>query len=268
MQALDGLERRGADAGLLRLAERLEEGDALRVGVHLEAGDRRVADAAARPVGDARERDAVEGVVDHLEVGDRVLDLGALVEARAADHLVRDLLADEHVLQHARLRVRAVEDRDLGAGVALLDQAGDLGGDEARLGVLVLDLEHADRVALAELAEQVLRLALAVVERSASWRRGGWRSSSGSSARARSPARRRSRARTRGCCGCRRRGRRRSTGRGRRRRRRSRACRRAAGEAGTARGSCPGTRPRGRSGRPSATSRARPGGSPAPRRCA
>ena len=79
-------------------------------------------------------------------------------------------------------------------------------------------------------------------------RRGGSRSSSGSSARARSPARRGSRARTRGCCGCRRRGTRRSTGPGRRRRRRSGARRRGAAAAGTARGSCPGTRRRGRSG--------------------
>ena len=51
---------------------------------------RRVADAATRPVGDPQQRDGVVRVVEHLEVGDEVLDLGALVEARAADHLVRD----------------------------------------------------------------------------------------------------------------------------------------------------------------------------------
>ena len=163
VQAPHGLERCGADAGLLGLVERLEERDALRVRVDLEPRDRRVADAAARPVGDARERDAVERVVDHLQVRDGVLDLGALVEARAADHLVGDLLADEHVLQHARLGVRPVEDRDLGAGVALVDQPRDLGGDVARLRVLVLDLDHAHRLALPQLAEEVLGLALAVV---------------------------------------------------------------------------------------------------------
>ena len=74
-----------------------------------------------------------------------------------------DPLPDEHVLQHPRLRVRPVEDRDLAAVVALLDEPGDLGGDEARLGVLVLDLEDAHGIALAELGEEVLRLALAVV---------------------------------------------------------------------------------------------------------
>src|SRR2546430_12135724 len=40
----------------------------------------------------------------------------------------------------------AVEDRDLAPRVALLDQPGDLGRDEARLGLLVLDLDHAHRI--------------------------------------------------------------------------------------------------------------------------
>jgi len=49
----------------------------------------------------AKQRDGVERVVDHLQVGDQILDLGALVEARAADYAVADLLAHEHVLEHA-----------------------------------------------------------------------------------------------------------------------------------------------------------------------
>ena len=143
VQALDGLERSGADARFLGLAERLEEGDPLGVREDLEPRDRRVADPAARPVGDAGERDGVERVVDHLEVGDGVLDLGALVEARAADHLVRDLLADEHVLEHARLGVGAVEDRRARRRRSPPRQSAAISdGDEARLGMLVLDLER------------------------------------------------------------------------------------------------------------------------------
>ena len=142
---------------------RLPERDPLRVGVALQARERRVADAAARPVRDADERHRVVRVVDDLEVRDQVLHLGALVEARAADHLVGDALAHEHVLEHAALRVRPVEDRDLAAGVALLDEHRDLRGDVARLGVLVLDLDDAHRLALAELRPEVLLLALAVV---------------------------------------------------------------------------------------------------------
>ena len=143
----------------------------------------------------------------------------------------------------------------------------DLGGDEARLGVLVLDLEHADRArprrgrsrgssacargccAMTRVrgAEDPVRRAVVLLERDH-----------------RAP--RRSPARTRGRSGCRPRGRRRSTGRGRRPRRRSGARRRGAGAGGTARGSCPGTRPRGRSGRPSASARAPRGSARAPRR--
>ena len=52
-------------------------------------------------------------VDEHRQVGDRVLDLGALVELRAADHLVGDLGPHERVLEHPRLRVGAVEDGDL-----------------------------------------------------------------------------------------------------------------------------------------------------------
>ena len=119
--------------------------------------------AAPRTVRDPQQRDGVVRVVEDGEVGDRVLDLGALVEARAADHLVGDLLAHEHVLEHAALRVRPVEDGDLGGRPAVFDEPRDLGRDEPRLGVLVLDLDDLHRLALAEVGEQALRLAVAVV---------------------------------------------------------------------------------------------------------
>ena len=163
VEAAHGLDRGRAEAGRLRVGHRLEERHAERVGVGDEPLQRRVADAAAGPVGDPHQRDGVGRVVEHRQVGDRVLDLGALVEARAADHLVRDLLAHEHVLEHAALRVRPVEDGDLRRRPAVLDEARDLGGDEARLGVLVLDLDDLHRLALAELREEALRLAVAVV---------------------------------------------------------------------------------------------------------
>jgi hypothetical protein len=73
----------------------------LCVGPGLEAREARVSDSAARTVRDPLQRDSVVGVVDDLEIRDRVLDLGALVEARAADHLVLHSLAYEHVLEHA-----------------------------------------------------------------------------------------------------------------------------------------------------------------------
>ena len=128
-----------------------------------EARDRGVPHPAPRPVRDARQRDGVVGVVDRLEVGDRVLDLGALVEPRAADHLVGDALPDEHVLEHAALGVRPVDDRDLAEAQPVFEERRHLGGDEPRLGVLVLHLDHAHRLALAEIRPEMLLLALAVV---------------------------------------------------------------------------------------------------------
>ena len=83
------------------------------------------------------------GLTRKRQVAERVLDLGALVEARAADHLVADAVADERVLEHAALRVRAVEDGDLVARAAGVHEPLDLAGDVARLGVLVLELADA-----------------------------------------------------------------------------------------------------------------------------
>ena len=196
----------------------------------------------ARLVDDAPQRDRVGRVVERLQVRHRVLDLGALVEARAADHLVGHAVAHEQVLEHARLRVRAVEDRDLARGDALLEQPADARGDEARLGLLVLHLDHADRLAVAEIGPEPLLETVRVVRDDGVGGVEDRAASSGSSARGGSPRRRRSRARSRGCCGCRRRGTRTPTGRSRRPRTGSDGARRAASRCGTARGSCPGTR--------------------------
>ena len=116
-----------------------------------------------RAIRDPHQRDRVVGVVQQREVGYSVLDLGALVEPRPADHLVRHALADKHVLEDAQLGVRPVEDRDLGCGVAELHETGYLRRDEACLRVLVFDLDHLHGVAVAELRPQPFRLPVAVV---------------------------------------------------------------------------------------------------------
>ena len=137
--------------------------DAHRVRVREHARERGLPDPAPRRVGHARERDAVLRVGEQRQVGDRVLDLRALVELRAADDLVADLAADERVLEDPRLRVRPVEDRDLGARHALVDEPLDLADDEPRLGVLVVELADLDLVALAEVGPERLAHPPAVV---------------------------------------------------------------------------------------------------------
>jgi hypothetical protein len=93
----------------------------------------------------------------------RANDASPLVEPRAADHLIGDLLPDQDILENPRLSVRAIEDADLGTRIALLRERCDLRGDEACFRVLVLDLDDAHRLTLPQLAPKVLRLPLAVV---------------------------------------------------------------------------------------------------------
>ncbi len=139
------------------MVDRLEQRPVHLRGVRREAVERRRPDAAPGLVHDPAQRDLVGRVVDHLEIGDRVLDLGPLVEPRPADDPVADALAHEHVLEHARLGVHPVEDGDVSRAGALLERPGDLPRDEPGLGVLVVGLDHAHRQAPAEVGPQLLR---------------------------------------------------------------------------------------------------------------
>ena len=163
VEAADRPARRGGDTRSLGIRHRLKERAARVLRMRDEPLQRRVADTAARTVRDPQERRRVLRIHEHAEVRGRVADLRALVEARAADDLVRHVLPDEHVFEHARLRVHPVEDRDLARGVAAADERCDLRRDETRLRVLVLDLDRAHRIALAEVGEEPLRLALGVL---------------------------------------------------------------------------------------------------------
>jgi hypothetical protein len=136
---------------------------ALTAGVPDHARLRRLADATARRVDHPPEGHGVGRVDEQREVGQRVLDLRPLVEARAADYLVGDSIADEHVLEHARLGVGAVEDRDVVARVPLVDEALHLRHHEASFGVLVVELVYVHGIALTQLRPKRLRLARAVV---------------------------------------------------------------------------------------------------------
>jgi hypothetical protein len=163
-EALEGPHRRRAEPGhRARVGRRLPHRHAHRLRVLEHARERRLPDPALGRVGHAREGDDVLWVLQHGQVGDRVLDLGALVELRPADDLVADLAPHERVLEHPRLRVGPVEDRELRARDALVDQPLDLAHHEPRLGVLVLELAHLDRVALTQIGPQRLAHPPAVV---------------------------------------------------------------------------------------------------------
>ena len=200
-----------------------------------------LADAARGHVDHAAEADVVVRVDDQLEIGERVLDLFALVEPHAADHPIRQAFAGQRVFDRARLGVHAVEHRDDVLGV-VGELVADRAQHEVRLLELVLRARVDDLLAAAAVGPQLLVLALAVL---ADHRRRGVEDHLRRAVvllEAHDQRRSGSRARSRGCSSHPRRATCRSTGRDRRRPRGCRAPTRAAAPAGTAAGWCPGTR--------------------------
>ncbi len=129
----------------------------------LEKLHRRVADAPARLVDDALEGEVVVGLHDDTEIGDRVADLLALVEARAADHAIGDAQRDETFLELARLEARAHEDGDVAQLLARALQRLDLVGDEIGFLLAVPHRTHDHRLAARLGRPQRLAEARAVV---------------------------------------------------------------------------------------------------------
>ena len=126
---------------------------------HLE---RARTDAARRQVHDSIERRVVVPVGDQAQVGESVLDLLALEEPQAAVDAVRDARREQVFLEHARLRVRAVENRRVAPVAAARDPVADLVHDEFRLVALVVGAIEPDRLALAAFGPELLADAAAV----------------------------------------------------------------------------------------------------------
>ena len=72
-----------------------------------------VAEPALGHVDDALEGEIVGRRIDHAQIGERVADFGALVEARAADDAIGQAERDEAVLEFAHLERGAHQDGDL-----------------------------------------------------------------------------------------------------------------------------------------------------------
>ena len=109
---------------------------------------RLVAEAALGGVDDPLEGEVVGGLGDDAQISERVADLGALVEAEAADDPVGQADGDEPVLELAGLELGADQDRAVGElAAAMLDRL-ELVADPARLLGPVPDADHLDLVAL------------------------------------------------------------------------------------------------------------------------
>ena len=98
------------------------------------------------------------------QVGERVLDLLALVEPDAADDLVGQPDPDEHLLEGPGLGVGPVEDRDVARArtPSVVGELVDLVGDERGLVVLVVGDVADDLRAVAGVGPQVLGPAVLV----------------------------------------------------------------------------------------------------------
>src|SRR5512139_1636689 len=147
-----------------RREHRLEQADVEGGGDLAELLQRRRADAALGRRDGADERRIVVAVGDQAQVGDHVLDLGAVEERLPARQLVRHLLVPQRLLEDARLVVAAVEDgvvAPLGAVLELVRQQPH----HHRFGLVlvVLGRHHLDRVADAEVAPQPLLEQLGIV---------------------------------------------------------------------------------------------------------
>ena len=73
----------------------------------------RVAEAALGRVDDALEGEIVGRLRDAAQIGERVADFGALIEARAADDAIGQAERDEALLEFAHLERGAHENGDL-----------------------------------------------------------------------------------------------------------------------------------------------------------
>ncbi len=144
--------------------EPLEEGHALLRRMLHRLLDRGAPDAARRRVDDAAQRHVVGRVHHQPQVGERVLHLGAVVEAHAAHHHVGHVVLEQLLLEGPRLGVGAVEDRALAEGPALAaHRVEDAAHHVLGLVALVPGLVEPDRVAPAALGDEALLLARLVV---------------------------------------------------------------------------------------------------------
>ena len=185
-------------------------------------------------VDDPLEGEVVGRLGDQAEVGERIADLGALVEAEAADDLVGEADGDEALLELAGLELGADEDRGIVERAAAALVRLDLLADAARFLGAVPHADDLDPVALVDLGPQRLAEAAGVVGDEAG---GGGEDVRGRAVILFEPDDRRRRgnpSRSAGCWRPRRRATNRSTGRRRRRSTGCGAARRAASATHTA----------------------------------
>ena len=125
---------------------RLHQRHVLRAGKLMQRFEARFAQTTPWRVDDALEFQVVSGVEGHVEIGGRVPDLLALIEARAADHAIGEAERDEAILEGAHLKARPHENGDLAQVLPLPLQLLDILADDAGFFLVVPAALHLDLV--------------------------------------------------------------------------------------------------------------------------
>src|SRR5262249_9355090 len=141
---------------LAKAARRFAQGQGLRPPEPVQQTQGGDPYAAPRQVDDALEGEVVVGRMDHVQIGERVADLLALVEAGPADHRVRDAERDEALLELARLKARPHQHGHAAQGYAPALLGLDLLADEAGLLLAIPDPAYPDPFAFLCLGPQGL----------------------------------------------------------------------------------------------------------------
>jgi hypothetical protein len=129
-----------------------------------QAREGRLPDATLGRADRAQERGVVVVVRDEAEVRDDVLDLGALEHRLPARDVVGDVLRAKRRLEHLRLVVAAIQDREVRIPGALLEaHALDARDDHFGFRLVVGRGRGPDGVAVPEVAPQLLVEELLVV---------------------------------------------------------------------------------------------------------
>src|SRR4029077_14584510 len=147
LQCLDELAKAtqwrqsAASSGFEGAGQRIPKGRAFFARDQAQGVDGHFANAARRGIQDAQQGHVVSRKNRHAHVGENVFDLGAFVEAEAAEQTVANSAAAKRFFEGARLGVGAVKDGDVGGGIDEL-QTGDLGSDVVGFGSSVTRLEE------------------------------------------------------------------------------------------------------------------------------
>ena len=119
----------------------------MRAGKLVQRFEARFAQATSRRIDDALEFQIVGRVERHVEIGGRVPDLLALIEARAADHAIGEAERDEAILEGAHLKARPHQDGDLAQVLPLALKLLDILADDAGFLLIVPAALHLDLLA-------------------------------------------------------------------------------------------------------------------------